>query len=177
MKATLVLLSALAVLAAPVSASQRPLAARTNASLSLLRLPPATRAGEQTLWGHIRSLTRKSGQWQVKFDPGHLLFGTAAEQAQFEDTGTRGPVANDSYTVEESDRAYTYAVSPRTTVTVLTKGLATANIGVSEFAQILRGKNPKRRPLFGQPKMFGFWIRIGTKYPNSVLSIDQQYQP
>jgi hypothetical protein len=177
MKAALVLLSALALLAATASASQRPLAARTSTSPSLLRLPRATRAGEQTLWGHIRSLTRKSGAWQMKFDPVLLLFGTAAEQAQFEDTGMRGPVANDSYALEESHRAYTFAVSSRATITVLTKGLRSATVGISEFAQILRGRNPKGRPLFGQPKTSGFWIRVGMKYPNPVLSIDEQYHP
>ena len=177
MRAILVLLSVLAILAATASASQRPLTARATKSPSLLRLPRATRTGEQTLWGHIRFLTRTSGQWQMKFDPGLLLFGTAAEGAQFDDTGMKGPVANDSYTVEETHRVYTFTVSPGATITVLTKGLRTAAVGVSEFAQILRGKNPKRRPLFGQPKRFGFWIRVGTKFPNPVLSIDEQYQP
>jgi hypothetical protein len=177
MKTTLVLIGALAVLAATASASQRPLAARANTSPSLLRLPRATSAGEQTLWGHIRSLTRERGRWQMKFDPALLLFGTAAEQAQFEDTGMRGPVANDSYTVDESHRVYAFTVSPRARITVLTRGLKTATVGLSEFAQILRGENPKRRPLFGQPKRSGFWIRVGTKYPNPVASIDEQYQP
>jgi hypothetical protein len=177
MKAIFVLLGVLAVLVATASASQRPLTARATGSPSLLRLPRATRAGEQVLWGHIRSFTRTSGRWQMKFDPGLLLFGTAAEQAQFEDTGMKGPVANDSYTVEESHRVYTFTVSPRATITVLTKGLRTATVGVSEFAQILLGRNPKRRPLFGQPKRSGFWIRVGTKYPNPVGSIDEQYQP
>lgn len=177
MKAISVLLGALAVLAATASASQRPLTDRATEAPSLLRLPRATRAGGQSFWGHIRSLTRTSGRWQMRFDPGLLLFGTAAEQAQFEDTGMKGPVANDSYTVEESHRVYTFTVSPRATITVLTRGLKTATVGVSEFAQILRDRNPKRRPLFGQPKRSAFWIVVGTKYPNAVLSIDEQYHP
>ena len=29
----------------------------------------------------------------------------------------------------------------------------------------------------GGVRGFGFWIRVGDKYPNPVLSLDQQYQP
>ncbi len=50
-------------------------------------------------------------------------------------------------------------------------------IPVSELAQIVKGKNPKRRPLFDRSNGLGFWIRIGDKYPNPALSIDQQYHP
>jgi hypothetical protein len=176
MKAIVVLLSAIAVLASTASASQRPLAATRSLSASLLRLPRATRPGEQTLWGHIKSLRRSGGRWEMKFDPGLLLFGAAAEQAAFEDTGSRD-VPNDSYTVDESHRPYTYVVSSGASVTVLTDALKATQIDVSEFAQILRGINPKHRPLFGQPKSSGFWIRVGSKYPNPIVSIDEQYRP
>jgi hypothetical protein len=176
MKATVVLLSGVAVLATTATAAQRPVTVGTRSSASLLRLPRASRAGEQTLWGHIKSFTRKGRRWEMKFDPGLLLFGAAAEQAAFEDTGSRD-VPNDSYTVEESHRLYTYIAAPKAPVTVLTAGLKATKISVSEFAQIVAGKNPKRRPLFGRPAEFGFWIRVGTKYPNPVVSIDQQYHP
>jgi hypothetical protein len=46
---------------------------------------------------------------------------------------------------------------------------------VAELAQIVRGRNPKHRRLL-EPKA-GFWIQIGEKYPNPVVSLDQQYQP
>lgn len=177
MKAIVVLLSVVAVLASTASASERPFAARGSMSPSLLPLPRATRAGEQTMWGHIHSLARNRGRWEMKFDPALLLFGAAAEQAQFEDTGMRGPVANDSYAVEESHRLYTYVVSPGASVTVLTKRLNPADVDLPEFAQIMLGKNPKHRRLFGQPRASAFWIRVGTKYPNPVLSIDEQYHP
>ena len=176
MKATVVLLSAVAVLATTASAAQRPVAVGTRSSASLLRLPRASRAGEQALWGHIKSFTRKGGRWEMRFDPGLLLFGAAAEQAAFEDTGSRD-VANDSYTVEESHRLFTYVVASTAPVTVLTAGLKATRISVLEFAQIVAGKNPKRRPLFGRPAEFGFWIRVGMKYPNPVVSIDEQYHP
>jgi hypothetical protein len=175
LKSTIILLFAIAVLASAASAS-RPFARGTSTSASLLRLPRATRGGEQTLWGHVKSLTRKGGRWELKFDPGLLLFGAAAEQAAFEDTGSRD-VPNDAYTVEESHRLFTYVVSPRASVSILTKGLETVKIGVPEFAKILRGKNPNHRRLFGQPRSSGFWIRVGFKYPNPVLAIDEQYHP
>jgi hypothetical protein len=176
MKATVVFFGAVAVLATIASASQRPLAAGASTSSSLVRLPRTTRAGEQTSWGHIKSITRKAGSWEMKFDPALLLFGSAAEQASFEDTGSRD-VPNDSYVVEEGHRLYTYVVPSTAPVTILTAGLKTTEITVSEFAQILQGRNPKRRPLFGRPKDFGFWIRVGTKYPNPILSLDEQYHP
>ncbi|HXF97182.1 MAG TPA: hypothetical protein VNJ46_01060 [Gaiellaceae bacterium] len=178
MKKTMVALLALAsVCAATPAASQRPHARGSPDSPSLLRLPRATRAGEQALWGHIRSLTRAGGRWRLRFDPGLLLFGTAAEQAQYEDTGLHGPVANDSYEVEESHRAYTYTVSPRAVATVLARSLAPLRVGLPELAQILRGANPRRRPLFGDPRRASYWITVGAAYPNPVLTIDEQYRP
>jgi hypothetical protein len=176
MKAIVLALSVVAALAATGSAAPRPAAVGSRSSTALLRLPRTSPAGEQTLWGHLKSLTRKGGRWQLKFDPGLLLRGTAAEHAAFEDTGS-SDVPNDSYTVEESHRLYTFTLSASAPVTVLVNGPKTARISVSELAQILAGKNPKKRPLFGRPADFGFWIGVGSKYPNPVVSIDEQYQP
>jgi hypothetical protein len=53
----------------------------------------------------------------------------------------------------------------------------TAQISVAELAQILKGENPNGRKLFGDTKSFGFWIRVDYRYPNPVISLDQQYQP
>jgi hypothetical protein len=143
---------------------------------ALVRLPPAAPAGQTAQFGHIKALDRKGGRWQMRFDPALLLQGTAAEQAAFEDTGSRD-VPNDSYTLEEGHRLLTYTVSSGASVTVITKGLKAASISVAELSQILKGKNPKHRALFGQPKAFGFWIRVGDKYPNPVLSLDEAYHP
>ena len=41
----------------------------------------------------------------------------------------------------------------------------------------MKGENPKHRRLFDRANGLGYWIRIDTKYPNPVLSMDQQYQP
>ncbi len=67
-------------------------------------------------------------------------------------------------------------VLPTAHVTVLTRGLWHTVIPVSELAQILEGKNPQHRSLFGT-KGSAFTIRVGNKYPNPVVALDQAYQP
>lgn len=165
-----------AAVAASTSALLVPGAPAARRSTMLLRLPRATAAGQTSVYGHVKSLARSNGRWELRFDPALLLVGAAAEQAAFEDTGSRD-VPNDSYTLDESRRLLTYVVSSRARITVLTRSLGTATVGVPEFAKILRGKNPRARPLFGDPRTFGFWIRVGVAYPNAVLSLDQQYHP
>jgi len=62
-------------------------------------------------------------------------------------------------------------------VTVLSKALRPATISVSELAQVVRGKNPRHRLLFDPSNSSAFWIRVGDKYPNPAVSLDQQYHP
>jgi hypothetical protein len=174
MKATVVLLGAVAALVATASGSSPQVA--SGSTSGLLRLPRATRAGEVSLWGHIKSLAHRGGQWEMKFDPGLPLHGATAEHAALEDTGSKD-VPNDVYIVEEGRRRLTYVVSRSASVTILTAGLKATKISLPELAQIVVGKNPNGRRLFGRPTAFGFWIRVGLRYPNPVLSIDQQYQP
>ncbi len=47
---------------------------------------------------------------------------------------------------------------------------------VSELAQIVKGKNPKHRPLLehGSLRGLGYWVKTRI---DTVQSIDQQYQP
>jgi hypothetical protein len=63
-------------------------------------------------------------------------------------------------------------------VTVLTQRgigpIETTSIRVPELTQLLAGKNPHQRKL-AQPKA-GYWIRIGARYPDPVIALDQQYQ-
>jgi hypothetical protein len=187
MKLLLVLFATVAVLAAAVSASSLALAAATSSSAgrdtALLRLPPAAPAGQWVVFGHIRSLARKSGRFEMRFDPAWLLSGVAAERAAVEDKAISpgDPVPNDYYIVEEGHRLLTFVVAAKAPVTILTRGVGKTTITVSELAQILGGKNPKHRPLLGPLRGFGdgfgFWIRVGDKYPNPVRSLDQQYQP
>jgi len=171
-----VLLVSVAVACAGGSESEAPKSA-------FVRLPPAAPAGQWVLFGHIRSLARTSGRFEMRFDPAWVLSGVAAERAAVEDKVILpgDPVPNDHYNVEEGHRLLTFVVAAKAPVTILEAGLSRTRITVSELAQILRGKNPRHRPLLGPLRGFGdgfgFWIRVGDKYPNPVLSLDQQYQP
>lgn len=180
MKPSVVLFAGATILIATVPASSRVLAAPTSSSArneaALVRLPPAAPAGQTVLYGHIKSLARKGGRFELRFDPAWWLGGVAAERAALEDTGS-SDVPNDYYIVEEGHRLLTYVVAANARVTVLTKALRTAVVPVSELAQIVKGKNPKNRPLFDRRNSLGYWIRVGGSYPNAVLALSQQYQP
>lgn len=180
MKASLVILASVAALIEGICAWWQSVPAQASSSASreasLLRLPPSTKAGQSTMYGHINALTRKGGHFEVRFDPAWMLTGVPAERAKLEDTGS-SDVPNDSYVVEEGHRLLTYVVPGSARVTVLTRGLRPIGITVSELGQVVKGKNPKHRPLFDTQNGLGFWIRIGPKYPSPVLSLDQQYHP
>jgi hypothetical protein len=147
--------------------------------LLAVQLPPAAAAGQMVLYGHIKSLARKSGRFEMRFDPAWWLTGVAAEGAAVEDgaISPRDSVPNDYYVVDEGHRLLRYVVAAKAPVTIITAGAGHAKISVSELAQLLSGNNPRRRSLLGPIRGFGFWIRVGDKYPNPVLSLDQQYQP
>jgi len=173
----LVLGGAIVLVGASMStASAAPGCGDGPSSAALLRLPRATPAGQTTVFGHISSLTRAGGKWKLRFDPAMLLVGATAEQEAFEETGSRD-VPNDSVTFDETHRLLTYLVAPTATVTIITQGLEPTTISVAELSKIVAGKNPAHRKLFGDPKGFGYWIRVGDKYPNPVLSLDEQYHP
>ncbi len=171
----LTLALAAASLAVVAGFSTRGSAAPGGASLATT-LPRATPAGQTTVFGHIKSLARTGGKWKLRFDPAMLLTGATAEQEAFEETGSRD-VPNDSLTFDETHHLLTYVVAPSATVTIITQGLETTTVSVGELGKILAGKNPAHRKLFGDPKGFGFWLRVGNKYPNPVLTIDEQYHP
>ena len=166
----LIVAAALAVLIVGATSSA---ALRTE---SPQQLPPAASPGQEVLFGHISSLVRKGGRFELKLDPAFLLHGTAAEQAALEDTGSKD-VPNDYYIVEAGHRQLTFTVARNARVNVLDRGLEPLAISVSELARLRAGKNPNHRRLFDRGNHLGFWIRIGTKYPNPVLELDQQYQP
>ena len=174
MKPSLLVL-AVAILVAAASASSRPTAAH-NAT-ALVKLPPAAPAGQQVLYGHIKSLTGKGGGFELRFDPAWLLSGATAQRAAVEDGVVRRgeAVPNDNYTRDESHRLLTFRV-PATARATLVGRLPSQQVAVpvAELAQILRGKNPKRRPVFAAGNQFGFWIRVSS---DTVRSLDQQYHP
>ena len=178
MKRSLVLLAAAAMLAVAVSVSPRFLAApassRSGREAGVVPLPPATRAGQSVVYGHIASLVRRGRHFEMRLDPAWWLTGVTARRAKLEDTGS-SDVPNDVYVVEEGHRLLTYVVPAAARVTVLTRGRPTVQIAVSELAEIVKGRNPKHRRLL-EPKA-GFWVRVGSRDPSPVLSIDQQFQP
>jgi hypothetical protein len=156
---------ALAVVVAVAGAASSALRAAPASS------PPANPHG--VLYGHVRSITQKPHRIVMQFDPAWWLTGLAGEHA----CGCH-PLSNDYYIVDESHRLLTFAVRRDAHVTVLTQTagpIGTASISVAELAQIVKGKNPRHRRLL-EPKA-GFWIQTGQKYPNAVVSLDQQYQP
>jgi hypothetical protein len=173
-------LAAIAALVAVMSAvahvSSAPAASTSTGASALLKLPRVTPAGQETLFGHIKSLTRTDGRWEMRFDPALLLHGVTAERAALEDTGS-SDVPNDSYTLELGHRLLTYVVAANARVTVLTKGLGETHISVPELARIVKGMSLQNRPLFDRMNGLGYWVRVGDKYPNPVLSLDQQYSP
>ena len=135
---------------------------------------------ELVLYGHIRSLTRTGARYQLRFDPALWLSGTTANRAAVEDGAIRpgdvGP--NDYYVRDETHRLLTYRVPDTAWVTVITfsgsAGLRSTRIAVSELAQIVKGRNPRRRRLFVPGNRLGFWIRVAT---DTVRAVDQQYHP
>jgi hypothetical protein len=151
------------------------IATLVGAPLALSRTASTEKRPPSVFYGHIKSMSRHGNRYEIRFDPALWLTGRAAEQAKFEDTGSRD-VPNDYYIVEEGHRLLTFAVAKDADVTVLVVGGADrARISVSELNAIVHGRNPQHRRL-SQPKS-GFWIRIGEKYPNPAVKLFQQYQP
>jgi hypothetical protein len=163
--AILTTLTAVAVLVGAGSASSRPSAAphssptATKPSCTFASLPPAAAAGEQTLYGHIKSLTRKGNRFVLRFDPAFLLTGVTATRAALEDTGSRD-VPNDNYTRDESHRLLTYLVPATAHATALTHGTCSTPTTLAKLAS----QHPRAE----------FWIRV---HGDTVRSLDQQYHP
>jgi len=168
-------LVAVPVIAAGAGTSQ--VSARTQAC-TFARLPRAAAAGQTTWWGHVKSLTRKGGHYELRFDPAWWLGGLTADRAAAED---KREVANDYYVVDESHRLLTFYVPPGAQATVITnegtKGICGTRVSVAELAQIVRGRNPRHRPLYDRARGLGYWLLVDFHYPDPVRSIDQQYQP
>ena len=142
-------------------------------------VPPAAPTGEITLWGHIESLVRRGRRFELRFDPALWLGGATATRAAIEDKAIRPgeAVPNDYYVRDVDHRLLTYLVpaTARATVIVNTsQGFCARVVPVSELAQIVRGRNPKHRPLFDRANGLGYWIRVAT---DTIRSLDQQYQP
>jgi hypothetical protein len=159
---------------AAIAAAGAVLAAATQAP-SLAAAPSAAAARPPSVfYGHIRSMKKRGSRFEIRIDPAWFLTGHAAEQAAFEDTGSRN-VPNDSYVVEEGHRLLSFFVLPNAEVTVLTHVTESTRVSAAELAQLVNGRNPHHRQ--GLQPHAAFWLRIGDKYPNPAVQIDQQYHP
>jgi hypothetical protein len=161
------LVAAAAVTSARLSAA--PASSRTSRSTALLTLPRAAAPGQTTVYGDIVSLTRKGKHFEVHFDPAWFLTGVTAQRRAEQDGYVRPgeAVPNDYYVLDESHRLLTYIVPTGAHVTILTAGTNTNVTTVAGLAQRVRTRATNGR---------GFWILVG-KWPNHVLSLDQQYHP
>jgi hypothetical protein len=162
MKTSLIILAAALAVAAGVSAASatsRP-ALAPAASCTFATLPRATPAGQQSLYGHISSLTRKGNHYLLRFDPAWLVSGLTASRASLEDTGS-GDVPNDTYTRDETHKLLTFLVLASARVTVLTHATCSTRTTVAKLA---KAATRRRR----------FWIQVRI---DTVRSIDEQYHP
>jgi hypothetical protein len=119
-------------------------------------------------------MIRAGRDFEIRFDPAWWLTGVAAQRANLEDTGS-SDVPNDYRIVEEGHRLLTFVVLSTAKVDVLTGAAQKTSISAAELSDIVNGRNPRHRRLF-EPEA-GFWIEIGDKYPNPVVTLEQQYQP
>jgi hypothetical protein len=146
----------------------------TRASTRTVVVAPC---GERT-FGHIRSLTFRSGTWVMRFDPAWFTSGRTANVAAAADgvVSPGEPVPNDNYEIEEGHRLLTYLVAPDARVTVITRHgdpaqLGATRITVAQLAALVRGETPI--DLF-EPLDSGVWIRVDV---DTVCAVDQQYRP
>jgi hypothetical protein len=140
--------------------------------------PVAAQPCGDRIFGHIRSLVRKGGRYELRFDPALWLSGETANTAAAEDGSIAPgePVPNDYYIVDESTRTLQYFVSPAASVTVLTNdsaGIRSTPVDVAELEEIVRTGKSSRRKLFESLES-GVWIRYRI---DTVCSLDQQYRP
>ena len=174
MKPPRLVLTALAVLVVAVSASSNRWAGPASSSVAakppsvFLPQPPTQPPREIVFYGHIKSLTRVAGRFELRVDPAEFLGGTTANRAAIDDRVIQpgDVVPNDYYVRDEGHRLLTYVVPATARVTVITKGVRATAITVAELA--------RTRQRFAPNNGWGFWIRVAT---DTVRSLDQQYQP
>jgi hypothetical protein len=131
---------------------------------------------ELTYYGHVTAVKRVGARFEVRFDPALWLSGETANRAAAEDKVVPAgePVPNDYYVREDGHRLLTFFAAPTARATVLTfsGNILSTRVPLSELAEIVKGRNPRKRRLY-EPKN-GYWIRVAG---DRVLSLDQQYTP
>jgi hypothetical protein len=134
--------------------------------------PPAT----IVQFGYVKSIVRHGAGYELSFDPAYWLEGLTAQRAA---ARAGQEVDNDYYIVNPDHTLLVYRVPAGAGATVLTNGkggLRSTKVSISELAQIVKGKNPRGRPLLerGSQRTLGYWLRTRV---DQVQSVDQQYQP
>jgi len=136
--------------------------------------PPRRR----TEFGHIESLSRRGGRFELRFDPAWFLSGDTANAAAAEDGAVEAgqPVPNDNYVLDEGHRLLTYHVARDALVSVLTAHGDPAQLGASRVtvAQLARIVDGTSRLKLLEPLDSGVWI---TTDVDTVRAIRQQYRP
>ena len=180
---SIVVLSGLAALVAAVSATHlwaAPVASVANIAppvTAFLPQPPTVAPRQIVLFGRVKSLARVRGRYLMRVDPAEFLSGETANcVAANKVIPPCEPIPNDHLILDEGHRLLTYRVPAAARVTVVTNpgpsGIQATPISIAELAQIVKGRNPNKRPLF-EPKN-GFWIRVAG---DRALALDQQYTP
>ena len=177
MKRSLIFVAGALLLAATVLGSVRVFAASGPSSAAASSRAVARPCSDVALYGHIKSLTPKGDQFEMRFDPAWLLSGVTASRAKLEDTGS-SEVPNDNYVVEEGHRLLTYLLPATAEITVLSRtgelpgaGFPSTAITASQLAQLVAGKEPVK---LAEPLESGFWMHVNI---DTVCSLHQQYQP
>ncbi|MGN6430918.1 MAG: hypothetical protein ACTHNB_09345 [Gaiellaceae bacterium] len=164
MKSSLIMLAtavAVVVGVSAASATSRPtLAPTAKRACTFATLPRATAAGQQSIYGHINSLTRRGTHYLLRFDPALLLSGLTASRASLADTGS-ADVPNDTYTRDETHKLLTFLVPAGARVTVLAHATCSTR---TTIARLAKSTTRSRR----------FWIQVRI---DTVRSIDEQYHP
>jgi hypothetical protein len=158
------------------------LAALALPAAATAKLPPAARAGQLVFYGHIASLERSGRRYVLRLDPALPLLGVTGHEAAAEDLPPGVPPIAGYFGRDESHKLLTFRVPPWARATVITtrppKGLrstaVSTRVSVAELAQLLKGRNPHRRPLLVSAGAFAYWVRVSV---DQVRSLDAQYRP
>lgn len=181
MRISIAAVAALAALVVVVPAASEP----TGRSTAIATPPasafvPRGMAGPRqlVLFGFVKSLTRSGGNYLMRVDPALMLTGITASRAAVEDgvVAPGEPVPNDYYIRNEDKRLLTFRVPADAHASVIvnpTTGPRPTVVPVSELAQIVKGKNPRKRPGLWGPES-GYWIRVRG---DQALAVDQPYRP
>jgi hypothetical protein len=174
-RVALALVALAAVVAAGCSSTE------TVTTTVTVATPPQTDLGpprQRVEFGHIKSLTRDRGRYELRWDPAEFLSGETANLAAAQDGAVEPgePVPNDNYVVDESHRLYTYVVRPGAKVTVLTNrgnGILETPVSVAQLASLVQGETVPGVKLY-ESLDSGIWL---TTDIDKVTKIDQQYRP